>query len=717
MDLTFLNAAFLLGALAALLPLIIHLFSRRRVETVDFSSLRFLRELERRKIRRIRVRQILLLIIRSLLILAVALALARPTLRGPLAAGGGHARTSVVIVLDDSASMSRGSASGESERDIFGLAGETALEVAGLLDEGDQAFLVTASYPARSELQGGTFSRGTLADALREIEPGALATDYSGAVAEALDLLSGARNLNRELYVIGDMQKSGWRDAVDARPSGGAPNPDDSPAGEDPGGADARPGGADRPTAFLFPVDGPVGNFAVVSASARRRYGGAEGLYSFTAEILNGSGRQAEVPVRLFLDGVQVGRAGVSLSSGERGSARFSASVDEAEWHRGWVELPADVFAADNRRYFVIPPLRRTEVLIVSGEAEERSGEAYYAERALDPAGEGRRFRTALIDASDLAAQDPARFATVVLADAGRLGDDAVEWVERYVASGGGLFVILGDRTDLRQWNSGDIPGSGGIRLIEPFESRSGVRLAPSGQGHPLLEGLVFGERLIDDIGVTRGFAADAPGVEQVLEFPGLGPALLLAGTPGDGSGEVAVLLTGVDREWSDLPRTGFVVPLFHRVVGEVSGLGALPRDVLAGGDLVVPIAGDGAGRVEVRTPDGGRLIPEHLGGSRAAVVVRDAVAPGIYEFVRNGAVVALGAVNLDPSESDLSQATREEISGRLGEIEHAFVDPGDDIEERVLASRRGRELWRVFVYVALALLALEMFLARQRAG
>ena len=88
MNLTFLNGAFLFAALAALLPLVIHLISRRRVTTVDFSSLRFLKELERKKIRRVRLRQILLLVIRSLVLLFVALALSRPTLSGGLSGTG-----------------------------------------------------------------------------------------------------------------------------------------------------------------------------------------------------------------------------------------------------------------------------------------------------------------------------------------------------------------------------------------------------------------------------------------------------------------------------------------------------------------------------------------------------------------------------------------------------------------------------------------------------
>ena len=76
----FLNSTILLAAAAALIPLIIHLFSRRRVKIVPFSSLRHLKAMQRRQVRRLRIRQLLLLIIRMLIILAVVLAFARPTL-------------------------------------------------------------------------------------------------------------------------------------------------------------------------------------------------------------------------------------------------------------------------------------------------------------------------------------------------------------------------------------------------------------------------------------------------------------------------------------------------------------------------------------------------------------------------------------------------------------------------------------------------------------
>ena len=82
---TFLNSSILLGLIAASIPLIIHLITRQKVKRVFFSSLYFLRELRTQKIRRIKIRQILLLILRTLIILLLILAFARPTLKSNLA--------------------------------------------------------------------------------------------------------------------------------------------------------------------------------------------------------------------------------------------------------------------------------------------------------------------------------------------------------------------------------------------------------------------------------------------------------------------------------------------------------------------------------------------------------------------------------------------------------------------------------------------------------
>ncbi len=708
MNFTFLNGAFLFAAFTALLPLIIHLISRRRVSTVDFSSLRFLKELERKRIRRVRLRQILLLIVRSLIILAAALALARPTLKGTFAGGGGaHAKTSVAIVVDNSASMLRAGEGG----DLLADALRSARDIAGLLDDGDQAFLVTAGEPARAVLADGTFSPDVLLEAVNGTEAGASATDYPRALDLASGLLSESRNLNRELYVLGDMQRTGW-----AREAG-------EPAASAEEGRGASPGGDVR--AYVLPLAGPTANLGLSSVATERRYGGAIGLHSVSAQVSNHGRRGGEVMVRLFIDGEQAGQAGVDVESGGFATARFAVTVAESEWHEGWVELPPDALDADNRRYFVIPAARLTEVLVVRPDDDSELDDADYLERALDPTGTSDRFSVSVVPQAALARQENGRFPLVVLADVGRLDDAAAGWVGRHVDDGGGLLIALGSRTDVRSWNGGLLQEIAGVTILAPTDRPEGVRLAPAQQGHPLLDGLVAGERLVDDIQVRRAFDVRAPDAEEVLELPGIGPALTLRRAPagdrktGDAgpNGEVAVLMTGVDPSWSDLPRSGFVVPLVHRLAERLSRTNSRPASVTVGEDLAVRLGEVPAGRVEVVPPSGPTLTAELRNHPGPAAVVERAFDPGIYRFHIGGRTVALGAVNVDPRESDLAPADRSEMEELLSPLHLTFIEAGARLKDEVLQARYGRELWRAFLYAALALLAVEMYLARPRPG
>jgi hypothetical protein len=100
----FLNAAFLVGLIAATVPVIIHLLNRRRVRRVQFSSLEFLEEVNRQRMRRINLRRILILVLRTLAVLMLVVAFARPTMRSGFLFSGSVPKN-VIVCLDASYSM------------------------------------------------------------------------------------------------------------------------------------------------------------------------------------------------------------------------------------------------------------------------------------------------------------------------------------------------------------------------------------------------------------------------------------------------------------------------------------------------------------------------------------------------------------------------------------------------------------------------------------
>src|ERR1044072_1791952 len=116
----FLNPIFLLGAMAAALPVLVHLVRRTRAVKLEFPSLMFLRRIEQKTIRKRRLRNLLLLALRCAALLLLALAFARPYFTSANSNSAANSQSSSVILVDDSYSMRYG--------DIFNRARQAARE-------------------------------------------------------------------------------------------------------------------------------------------------------------------------------------------------------------------------------------------------------------------------------------------------------------------------------------------------------------------------------------------------------------------------------------------------------------------------------------------------------------------------------------------------------------------------------------------------------------
>ena len=105
---SFLAPLFLLGTLAAGLPVILHLIRRSTRTRQEFSSLMFLMPTQPRLVKRSRLEHVLLLILRCAVLCLLALGFSRPFFKTPQASlpsqSGGHR---IVLLLDTSASMQR----------------------------------------------------------------------------------------------------------------------------------------------------------------------------------------------------------------------------------------------------------------------------------------------------------------------------------------------------------------------------------------------------------------------------------------------------------------------------------------------------------------------------------------------------------------------------------------------------------------------------------
>ena len=102
----FLQPLFLAGLLAAALPLLVHLFNRRKAVRRPFPAMAYLLESNKRTARSVKVRQWVLMALRVLAIAMLALALSKPFFLSEQGVTAGERMpTAVVVVVDTSASM------------------------------------------------------------------------------------------------------------------------------------------------------------------------------------------------------------------------------------------------------------------------------------------------------------------------------------------------------------------------------------------------------------------------------------------------------------------------------------------------------------------------------------------------------------------------------------------------------------------------------------
>jgi hypothetical protein len=206
----------LLGLLALVgLPILLHLVARARPPVYEFPSLRLLREINRKTLRVKRPRDWLVLLLRSLALLALAAAFLRPLLLGKQTLASAEVQKTVVLVIDRSASM----ACREGIQTRFAKACQKGGELLEAAGANALANLVWITATPESTFPEPSPNRAYLVETLGK--SGAL--PQTGSIESALRLAydqlrdqPGAK----EVFVISDFQAAAWKEIRFTPPTG-----------------------------------------------------------------------------------------------------------------------------------------------------------------------------------------------------------------------------------------------------------------------------------------------------------------------------------------------------------------------------------------------------------------------------------------------------------------------------------------------------------------
>ena len=366
----------LAGAATFAIPVVIHLIFRLRKRRVIFSSLRFLQESVLRETKRLRLRELILLLLRCLACILLALCFARPFRPNSVLAGSnGKPKEDVVMVVDDSPSLL--AQEGASVRWLSLM--ERARNDVSQHDAGDRVGLVFASEPARAEIDLSN-NFGAVASALRRDRPSPKRGDLAQALNTAVELLLNSTQLVRRVVLYSDMQAN----QID-RGAWAALAQKAAASGRGIAVQLVTPSGAQ-------PAHLP--NLAVTEVSPKSDVWIEGRPVPFSVRVANyGDNENSSVPVRLVVDGKILATRTVGLGPHSSQEIDMSAVFPRSGEVFGSAEIDAhDAFPEDDKRLFALRLRDSLKVLVIEerlGDKDSFLDEGYYVRMALDPKARG----------------------------------------------------------------------------------------------------------------------------------------------------------------------------------------------------------------------------------------------------------------------------------------------------------------------------------------
>ncbi len=720
---TFLNPFLLVGLAAAAIPIIIHLLNLRKLKTVEFSSLQFLKELQKTKMRRVKIKQWLLLALRTLLILALVFAFARPALRGSLLGSvGTHAKTTSVILLDDSPSMNV-----RNERGVlFTQARDAAAHIVEMMREGDEAYLVRLSEIGRTETFSAAHSADVLKTALAGMQPAQSTTSYRDALAVAARLLAESNNFNQEVYLLTDGQGTQFSLPSEV--------------------ADTLRLFSDRTRLFIAEVASPArNNTAITDVTVTSRIISPDKPVGVQVVIRNfGAAAIVNGLMSIYLDGIRVVQQTIDVPAQGSVTTSVSAIPKRRGAIPGYVQIEDDALEIDNTRSFIVHVPTDLAVLFVG--PEESDVRLPHLALTLDGDSLGRSaFRTRTIPESQLSSTDIARFDAIVLCGVKDFSPTEAERITSFMRAGGGIILFPGNESDLDNYNSDlfknlDIPPLVGMPTGNVPDQSSYVTFSNVDLAHPLFSGLFESQ----SGGKQVPAALESPHVYRNVT-PANGETgqsvIMLSNGAGFlteyhvGSGRMLLFSVEAGLSWSDFPVKGLFVPLLHRSVLYLAAQNQLPPTFVVGESMKLAVriqAGEQRASYLLRSPGGieEKVIPGMFSASGVALFTSSfATETGVYELRRQPEqenqrqnVLQAVAVNLNPNESDLHRVSKDDLRhfwARMGVTEQQVqeLSTEQEINATVLESRFGVELWKYFLVLALLCALAEMIIGREAKG
>ncbi|RJP66041.1 MAG: VWA domain-containing protein [Ignavibacteriales bacterium] len=690
---TFLNPAVLFGLIATAIPVLIHLLNLRKLKKIDFSTLSFLKELQKNKIRKVKLKQWLLLVLRFLIILFLVGAFARPALKG-ISIGGttSSAKTTAVFIIDNTFSMSVVDEKGS----YFNRAKQVVKNILSELQDGDEIAIIPAAG-LNNQLRL-TNNLSEVKKTIDELEISSVSGTLHYAVLEAARLLEGSKNFNKEIYLLTDFQKSRL-------------------AERDETISDLSQLLDERVKMYTFDFSGKeIYNIAVETFEAGNQIFEKDKQISFNAQIKNYSKQPVNnLVASLYINGERSAQQSINLAEYESKKILFETILKHSGFINAQVEIEDDDIIQDNKGYLSLNIPEQINVLILS----ENPNDAKFVELPLQVSSENNFVKTDTRNIAQLQSVNLSGYdATIIIADnfAGY-----ADKLKSYIKEGGSILILPGSNGYFNQFKN-----SCSALQINTLVSAAGN--INSGKSTAIFDQVDFEHPVFTGM-FTKGTKKKIESPEIYFYYrqntQGSGNNIIALSDNSSflaeykiEKGKIFILSVSPVLSWSNFPLKGIFVPLIYKSVLYLAAKDNANLSGIAGEEVDINLQKISGAQITIQKPSG---IKEAVNlnnfNSQNYINYRNTAETGIYKVFSGDKQFMNFTINTNPLESNTEKLKKDEFDDYLKKINFkgtvVNLKPDENYFAKIQQARFGSELWKIFLIIAFVLALIEMMVAR----
>ena len=676
------NPMFLLGLLAVLIPILVHLFNFRRYKKVYFSNVEFLRQLQNETKKQSQLKHWLVLAARILTITFLVLAFAKPFFQNAdsvIKSGTNY----VSVYIDNSFSME----STSSERGtLLDEAKQKAKEIVDAYKPSDKFCLLTNDVEGKHFRFVSPDDFKTLVD---EVAVSSMSGTLSSMVKKQHEFLKKNTSENKTSYVLSDFQQS-FSDF------------------ENVSQLDTQ-----LTTVFLPLKSEQVNNIFIDSVSLSSPIFHKGSNVVLTVYLKNAGDELVEkVPLKLYINDVQRALMAVDLQPNSEQAVSMNFVVDNTGILNGKVVLTDYPITFDDEMYFTLNVADRIKILSINGKEKNNYLSILF--------GQDSAFVYENIAASSVDFDNINSYNVVVANELKDLPSGLVQTLSDFVEKGGSLVLLPSLDMDLASYENASRYWKTPIYTALQERNQMGVALNMEN----ILYSNVFEkkEKDIEMPNVTKYFAAqqDSKTIKESLITLENGDDFLAVTSLGNG--KIYMFSTPLRTATTDFVKQALFVPtLYNMALYSVK-----PQEVYTLIDDNIPIAlstSFSANEVVasmVSLNGDNEFIPEiTTRNGKAYLQTYGQIKQADNYLLKQGRGEAIEGLsfNYNRTESVMEFLEHSDIEDFIKNYNliscKVFYAMDKPMETYLSGDSKGFPLWKIFIILSLAMLLAEILLVR----